>query len=84
VAKKKKARKAEEVVGFVGVGLDDSDGQTRITRSEYFVLLGGSPETHGRMQDTAVKFTEALHRRGKDLENASAHEVIQLFREADA
>jgi hypothetical protein len=70
------------VVGFLGVGLDNQDGHKRLTRSEHFLLVGGSAETHGRMQDTAVKFTEALRRRGKALEETSAEEVIELFHES--
>ena len=70
------------VVGFLGIGLDNNDGEHRITRSEHFYLVGGSPETHERMQDTAIKFTETLKRRGKKLEEAGVDEVIELFREA--
>jgi hypothetical protein len=79
--KKKRKRKRSEVVGFLGVGLDNKDGEHRITKSEYFVLVGGSKETHESMQDTAIKFTEALHHRGKGLADTSAEEVIHLFRE---
>jgi hypothetical protein len=81
VERKKKSRKKREVVGFLGVGLDNQDGEHRITRNEHFLLIGGSDETHGQMQDTAIKFTDALHNRGKTLADASFQEVIDLFRE---
>ena len=42
-----------ELVGFLGVGLDNKDGHQRLTRTEHFFLVGGSPETHERMQDAA-------------------------------
>jgi hypothetical protein len=71
-----------QVVGFVGVGLDTKDGEHRITRSKHFFLVGGSSETHGQMQDTAIKFNEALKRGGKTLDETSADEVIELFFEA--
>lgn len=71
------------VVGFVGVGLDARDGDTRLTRTEHFVLIGGSQETHEKMQDTAIKFNEKLRRRGKKLEETAVAEVIQLFHEAE-
>jgi hypothetical protein len=74
--------KQRQVVGFLGVGRDGRDGDQRLTRSEYFLLVGGSAETHERMQDTAIKFTEALHRRGKKLREAAAEEVLDLFRQA--
>lgn len=70
------------VLGFVGVGLDGKDGHQRVTRSEHFLLLGGSAETHERMQDTVLRFGEALDRRGKKLPEASVEEVIDLLRES--
>jgi hypothetical protein len=75
----KRKRKGPEVVGFLGVGLDNQDGHKRLTRSEHFVLLGGSAETHEKMQDTAIKFTEALENKGKQLNEASLTEIIELF-----
>jgi hypothetical protein len=71
-----------EVIGFLGVGLDNQDGHQRVTRSEYFFLVGGSEQTHERMQDTAIRFTESLHKRGKRLADASSDEVIDLLNEA--
>jgi hypothetical protein len=70
------------VVGFLGVGLDNSDGDHRLTRSEHFILIGGSQETHERMQDTAIKFAAGLRRKGKRLKDTAVDEVIDLFREA--
>jgi hypothetical protein len=78
----KKSKKNErQVVGFLGVGLD-GDGEHRITRTEHFLLVGGSEDTHDRMQDTAVKFNEALDRRGQPLQQLPVDEVIDLLREA--
>jgi hypothetical protein len=70
------------ILGFLGVGLDGTDGHRRITRSEHFLLVGGSAETHERMQDTAIRFGEALERRGKTLPEASVEEVVDLLRES--
>ena len=70
------------MVGFLGVGLDNADGHTRLTRTEHFILLGGSDQTHQRMQETAAKFAEGLKRRGKPLQEAKITEVIELMREA--
>ncbi|HXG09889.1 MAG TPA: hypothetical protein VNK04_08885 [Gemmataceae bacterium] len=81
MANKKKHSKGE-VVGFVGVGLDNKDGHQRITQSEYFLLVGGSAETHERMQDTAIRFEESLKRRGKTLRETSPEEAIDLLRES--
>ena len=71
-----------EVIGLLGVGLDGTDGHRRVTQGEDFILLGGSEETHERMQETAVKFIEALEKRGKRLADAAPEEVIDLLREA--
>ena len=70
------------ILGFLGVGLDGTDGHRCITRSEHFLLVGGSAETHERMQDTAIRFGEALERRGKTLPEASVEEVVDLLRES--
>jgi hypothetical protein len=82
---KKKAgkKKAEPTVnGIVGVGLDAADGHKRVTRTEEMVLLGGSEETHGRMQETAIRFGEELEKRGKAPPETSVREAIDLLREA--
>jgi hypothetical protein len=79
---KKKRPAKREIVGFLGVGLDNADGEVRLTRSEYFVLVGGSEQTHERMQNTAVKFTEAVRRTGKPLTETPIKEVIDLFHKA--
>ena len=79
--RKKKPNKSE-VVGFLGVGLDDDEGQKRLTRSEHFLLVGGSEETHERMQETVIRFDEELKNRGKTLEEASLDEVIDLLSKA--
>lgn len=79
---KNQDRDERRVVGFLGVGLDNEDGHERFTRSEHFLLLGGSSQTHERMQDTTIKFTEALRRRGKPLQETPLEEVLEIFQEA--
>ena len=74
--------KQREILGFLGIGLDNKDGHQRLTRSDHFLLIGGSAETHERMQDTAIRFGEALRKRGKALQEASADEAIDLLRES--
>ena len=82
MAKKSKKAKKVQLVGFVGVGLDNVDAEKRITTTEHFLLFGGSQETHERMQDTAIHFNEGLQRRGKRLDDTTLDEVIDLFHEA--
>jgi hypothetical protein len=74
--------KQQEILGFLGVGLDSKDDHQRLTRSEHFLLIGGSAETHERMQDTAVRFGEALRKRGKTLPETSTEEALDLLRDS--
>lgn len=78
----RKKKTPEQIVGILGVGLDSTDDQKRITRTEEMVLLGGSAETHEQMQETAIRFAEGLEKRGKPLAEASIPEVMELLHEA--
>jgi hypothetical protein len=78
---KKKQVKESRVVGFLGVGLDN-DGEQRVTRSEHFFLVGGSKDTHEKMQDTAIKFSEEIKKRGKPLPETPIEEVIEILYES--
>jgi hypothetical protein len=80
--KSSKRKAGPKVGGILGVGLDGTDGHRRITRTPEMVLLGGSAETHGRMQETAIKFAEGLENRGKALPEVTAREAVELLREA--
>lgn len=81
--KPQRRKKAEpKVEAVLGVGLDGTDGHARVTRTEEMVVVGGSAETHERMQETAIKFGENLEKRGKTIQEASVREVIDLLREA--
>ncbi len=79
---KKQKQQEDRVVGFVGVGLDNHDEHKRITRSEHFLLVGGSQDTHERMQDTAIRFSEKLRRTGRSLQETPVREVIEILHEA--
>ena len=75
-------RERAKILSILGLGLDGNDGHQRITRTEEFLLMGGSQETHERMQETAIHFEESLERRGKTLAEAEVQEVIELLQEA--
>jgi hypothetical protein len=75
----KKAMDKPQVIGLLGVGLDDKDGHKRVTKSDDFVLIGGSEKTHEQMQDVALRFQESLQNRGKRLQDASQDEVRELL-----
>jgi hypothetical protein len=75
-------RKKQQVLGFLGVGLDNQDGHQRVTRTENFLLLGGSQETHEQMQDVSIRFNESLKQRGRRLQDASVEEAVDLLHRA--
>jgi hypothetical protein len=81
VARKNKT-KTEELVGLIGVGFDNEDGHKRLTQAEEFFLVGGSQETHERMQDVAIHLTESLKTKGKRLQDAEIEEVLDLLQKA--
>jgi hypothetical protein len=71
-----------EIIGLVGIGLDRDDEHQRITRSEEFLLVGGSEKTHESMQEVAIRFSESLKRSGKVLRQTPVEEVIDLLHKA--
>lgn len=71
-----------KVMGLLGIGLDDSDGHQRITRAEDVLLVGGSQETHERMQETVIRVGEALELKGKRLRDVSGAELADLIHES--
>jgi hypothetical protein len=77
----KASRKTKKDAALLGLGLDGDDGHTRLTRGKNFVLYGGSEETHGQMQETAVKLNEQLDRMGKRLEDVPPRDLSQMLRE---
>lgn len=81
MARKSKA-KTRETLGLIGLGLDNQDEHQRITRGEDFLLVGGSQETHERMQDVAIHVSESLKTKGKRLQDACVEEVVELMHRA--
>ena len=77
MARKSKEKKVE-TLGLIGIGFDNEDGHQRITKAEDILLVGGSEETHERMQDVAIHVTESLKTKGKRLKDADAEEVIEI------
>lgn len=75
-------RPPRETLRFLlGVGFD-SDGHVRATRGDDFVLVGGSEETHGRMQDHVERFRATLEKMGTDLQSASSDEMREAAHES--
>jgi hypothetical protein len=81
-SKSRKKKALPSITAILGVGLDGADGHQRVTRSEEMLLVGGSSETHERMQETAIRFAEVLEKRGRKLQDTPANEVVELLGEA--
>lgn len=64
---------------LLGLGLDSTDGHTRVTRGPNFQLVGGSKQTHEVMQEKAIKFNEELGRRGRRLTEISGQEFVDIM-----
>jgi hypothetical protein len=75
--------KPRRKAGLLGLGLDDPQGHTRVTRGENFHLVGGSKQTHEQMQEQCIKFNEKLKSRGKPLESLERQEFLDLARECE-
>lgn len=63
---------------LLGLGLDCKDGIWRVTKGPNFRLWGGSEDTHGEMQEKAIKMNEELSRRDKSLEEVSMEEFLEI------
>ncbi|MDE3066600.1 MAG: hypothetical protein KGJ60_03515 [Verrucomicrobiota bacterium] len=66
---------------LIGIGLD-SDGHKRLTTGPNFALFGGTQETHERMTEHALQINEKVRERGKQLEDISREEFVDIVREA--
>ncbi len=77
----KKKPEQTELLGFLGVALDNQDDHQRLTKAENFLLVGGSSETHEQMQETALRFNEKLRAKGKPLAETSLQEAMDILRE---
>lgn len=74
----RRPEKDKPQAGLLGLGFDAEDGQKRITRGPNFLLAGGSQETHGKLQETAIKINEHLDRKGKQLVDVSVEELRDI------
>src|SRR2546422_7539576 len=73
---KKPSRKKK--AWLLGLGLDNKDGHTRITTGANFKLVGGSAETHGVMQEKAIKMNEHLKRCSQTLDSITREEFHEI------
>ena len=63
---------------LLGLGLDNDDGEVRVTNGPNFNIVGGSEDTHETMQEKCIKFNEKLKGRGKELEQLERKEFHDI------
>jgi hypothetical protein len=80
MARKKKSRGVKK--SLFGLGFDNKDGHTRVTKGENFYLYGGSKETHGEMQEKAIKINEQLKKKRKTMDTVTRQEFAEIAHKA--
>ncbi|MBR5711590.1 MAG: hypothetical protein IKX40_12615 [Thermoguttaceae bacterium] len=78
---KSKPEKAKDAA-LLGVGFDNQDEETRLTKGDNYLLVGGSKQTHEIMQETAVRVNEQLEKKGKRLADLEPDEFRDVMAEA--
>lgn len=78
----KDAQGKAKLNGVLGLGLDDDGGHHRVTKGPDFQLVGGSAETHERMQDLVMRMRETLKRQGKTIRDLNQREFEDLARDS--
>jgi hypothetical protein len=76
-------RREKQETFLLGVGLDNSDGHVRLTKGDHFHLVGGSEQTHRKMQDKVMELTEDMAKRGKAIKDIGPNDfrrVSEIFR----
>ena len=76
-------RQEEKSSFLLGVGLDNSDGHVRLTKGDDFQLVGGSEQTHQKMQDKVMELTEDMAKRGKAIKDIGPDDfkrVSEIFK----
>ena len=75
-------KEEKPILGLLGVGLDNEDGHSRVTTGDDFALVGGSQETHERMQGLVIRMNEKLKSKGKRLKDLTRDEFEELAGES--
>src|SRR5438045_9649230 len=63
---------------IIGLGLDSSDDQQRLSTGEQCLLVGGSAETHAEMLETMLRLESELDRRGRRLDEVNPTELAEI------
>jgi len=69
------------IVGLLGVGFDNEDGQIRITQADAYQVLMGSGGTHQELQNICRRIDEAIKSSERTLSDYSPEELMNLVKE---
>jgi hypothetical protein len=67
------------VVGLLGVGFDDKDGQVRITQAGDYQVIMGSRDSHRVLQKICLQIKEKVDASGRVLNDYTPEEFIELM-----
>jgi hypothetical protein len=63
---------------IIGLGLDSSDDQHRLSTSDQCVMVGGSAETHAEMLETMLRLESELERLGRKLAEVTPTQLADI------
>jgi len=69
------------IQALLGVGLDGRPDDVHITRGPNFYLWGGSKRTHEQMRESVLRLNDKVERRGKQLREINARELVEIAEE---
>ena len=69
------------VVGLLGVGFDQNDGQIRITQSDSYEVMMGSNESHVALQTICQTIENHIKSSGHTMSDYSPEEFMELVKE---
>lgn len=66
--------------GFlVGVRVDGEEGQSRVSKGEDFLALGGTKEGHEHLRETVAEISDEVKRRGRSLAEVRREEFREIL-----
>jgi hypothetical protein len=69
---------------LIGLGLDNTDDQHRLSRGDQSLIYGGSAQTHAELRETATRLERELDRQGRELGELDPAELAELATTIDS
>ena len=74
----------QKVAGILGLGLKDSEGHHRISKGPFFHLMEGTEAGHAAMLALCLHIQTVLEEEGRDLNNLTKLELIEIIQQMNA